>query len=199
VGVGHGLAIDVAYTPPISVGGARPNILGIGLGRSFGLSFLRLGVRGYGQVGTVTADVTCSASEVAAGNDPARNPFQCVRPSEDESRQKVAGLELVAGYDGASRLKPYAGVGLNYMDLSFRLDALYSLGLVEDHTLQVTSGTTMSATAGVTYDVGKRFGITAELFYTWLSVARPPAIRAGDEGLLNARVFLSYRLRGGAR
>jgi OmpW family len=199
VGVGHGLALELAYTPPLRVGGARPNILALAVGRPFALSSFRLGVRGYGQVGTITADVTCSASEVSAGGDLSRNPFLCVRPSQDESRQKIAGLELVAGYDRASRVKPYAGVGLNYMDLAFHLNALYSRGLVEDHTVQLTSGTTVSATAGVTYEMSRRFHVTAEVFYSLLSVARPPATRATGEGLLNGRVFLSYSVRGGAR
>ena len=199
VGVGHGLALELAYTPPIPVGGAKPNILALALGRPFALSFLQVGVRGYGQVGTITADVTCSASEVAAGSDVSRNPFECVRPSQDESRQKIAGLELVAGYDGASRVKPYVGAGLNYMDLDFHLNALYSLGLVEDHSVQHTSGTTVSATAGVTCVMTSRFRVTAELFYSWLSVARPPATQGTGEGLFNARVFLSYSVRGGGR
>ncbi len=199
VGVGHGLALELAYTPPIRVGGARPNILALALGRPFALSFLQLGVRGYGQVGTITADVTCSASEVAAGGDLSRNPFACVRASQDESRQKIAGLELVAGYGGAARVKPYVGVGLNYMDLDFRLNALYSNGLVEDHSVQHTSGTTVSATAGVTCEMTQRFRVTAELFYSWLSVARPPATGAAGEALFNARVFLSYSVRGGGR
>jgi hypothetical protein len=199
VGLGHGLALELAYTPPLRVGRARPDMLALALGRPFALSSLRLGVRGYGQIGTITADITCSADEVAAGNDLPRNPFQCVRPSQDESRQKVAGLELVAGYDGSSRVKPYAGVGLNHMDLDFRVNAVYSRGLVEDHTAQLTRGTTVSATAGLTYEMSRRFRVTAELFYSWLSVARPPATRAAGEGLLNARVFFSYRARGGGR
>ncbi len=200
LGIGRGLALELAYTPPLTVGGARPNVLALALGRPFALSSsLRLGLRGYGQIGTITADVTCSASEVAAGGDTSRNPFQCVRPSQDESRQKIAGLELVAGYDGASRVKPYAGVGLNYMDLDFNLNALYSRGLVEDHSVQHTSGTTVSATAGVTYEMTRRFRVTAELFYSWLSVARPPATLAAVEGLFNARVFFSYSVRGGGR
>ncbi len=200
LGIGRGFALELAYTPPLTVGGARPNILALALGRPFALSSsLRLGVRGYGQIGTITADITCSASEVAAGNDLPRNPFQCVRPSEDVSRQKIAGLEVVAGYDGASRVKPYAGIGVNYMDLAFHANAVYSGGLVEDHTVQLTSGTTMSATAGLTYEMARRFSVTAELFYSWLSVSRPPATRAAGEGLLNARVFFSYRVRGGGR
>jgi len=196
VGLGKGLALELGYTPPIEVGGAKPNILALGLARPFDLSRTwRLGVRGYGQIGTIEGDITCSADEVAAGDDVQQNPFQCVEPSEDESRQKVIGLELVAGYDGDSRFKPYVGLGLSYMDLEFQVNALYSDGLVEDHNLQLTSGTTVSATAGLTFEANARWRVTAELFYAWLRVTRPPSTTSGNEGFFNGRVFVSYRIR----
>jgi len=196
VGLGKGLALELGYTPPVEVGGAKPNILALALGRSFELSpTWRLGVRGYGQIGTIEGDITCSADEVAAGDDVQQNPFQCVEPSQDESRQKVIGLELVAGYDGSSRFKPYVGLGLNYMDLEFQVNALYSDGLVEDHNLQLTSGTTVSATAGLTFEANARWRVTAELFYSWLSITRPPATTSGNEGFFNGRMFVSYRIR----
>jgi opacity protein-like surface antigen len=196
VGLGKGLALELGYTPPIELGGAKPNILAMALGRPFDLSRTwRLGVRGYGQIGKIEADITCSADEVAAGDDLQLNPFQCVEPSEDVSRQKVIGLELVAGYDGASRFKPYLGLGLNYMDLEFDVNALYSDGQVEDHNVQLTSGTTVSATAGLTFEASERWRITGELFYSWLSIVRPPATSSANEGFLNGRVFVSYRIR----
>ena len=196
VGLGKGLALELGYTPPVEVGGAKPNILALALGRSFELSpTWRLGVRGYGQIGTIEGDITCSADEVAAGDDVQQNPFQCVEPSQDESRQKVIGLELVAGYDGSSRFKPYVGLGLNYMDLEFQVNALYSDGLVEDHNLQLTSGTTVSATAGLGFEASRSWRVTAELFYSWLSITRPPSTTSGNEGFLNGRMFVSYGVR----
>jgi opacity protein-like surface antigen len=195
VGLGKGLAVELAYTPPIEMGGAKPNIFALALGRPFELApSWRLGIRGYGQIGTIQADITCSAEEVAAGDDVQANPFQCVRPSEDESRQKVVGLELVAGHDGRSRFKPYAGIGLNYMDLEFRVNAVYSDGQVEDHTVQKTSGVSVSATAGLTFAASDRLFVTAELFYSWLSIVRPPSTTSANEGLLNGRVFVGYRV-----
>jgi opacity protein-like surface antigen len=196
VGVGKGLALELGYTPPILVGGAKPNILALALARPFDLSpTWRLGVRGYGQVGKIEADITCSADEVAAGDDLQQNPFQCVEPSEDESHQRVIGLELVAGYDGPSRFKPYVGLGLNYMDLEFRVNALYAAGRVEDHNVQLTSGTTVSATAGLAFQAHERWRVTAELFYSWLQVTRPPATSSVNDGFFNARAFVSYRAR----
>lgn len=196
VGLGKGFALELAYTPPVERGGATPNIFALALGRSFDIArSWRLGVRGIGQFGTIRADITCSADEAAAGDSLERNPFQCVEPSKDESRQKIAGLEVVVGYDGASRVKPYAGLGLNYMDLEFHVNAIYSEGRVEDHTVQTTRGPTVSATAGLSYQVSRRLRVTAEASYSWLSIVRPPSIVPANEGFLNGRVFVAYRVR----
>lgn len=196
VGLGKGLALELGYTPPIDSGGAKPNILALALARPFELSpTWRLGLRGYGQIGKIEADITCSADEVAAGDDLQQNPFQCVEPSEDESRQQVIGLELVAGYDGPSRFKPYVGLGWNYMDLEFHVNALYAGGQVEDHNVQLTSGSTVSATAGLTFQPNERWRVTAELFYSWLQITRPPSTSSENDGFFNVRAFVSYRVR----
>jgi opacity protein-like surface antigen len=195
VGLGQGIALELGYTPPVELGGAKLNLFALALGRPFRVSDAwRLGVRGHGQIGTIKGDITCSADEVAAGDDVLLNPFQCVEPSQDEMHQKVIGLELVAGYDGRSRFKPYVGLGVGYMDLEFGINARYSDGIVEDHTRQFTSGTTLSATAGLTYAAGERFRVTAEVFYAWLPIVRPPATSSADEGVLNGRVFVAYRV-----
>jgi opacity protein-like surface antigen len=195
VGLGRGWTLELGWTPPVEVGGAKPNVLAAGLERPFPLSpSWRLGVRGHGHLGTIEGDITCSASEVAAGENPQGNPFRCVEPSQDESHQKAIGLELVVGYDGPSRFEPYVGLGITYLDLEFDVNAVYGGGLVEDHTVQLTSGTTVSATAGVTLAASRRFRVTAEIFYSRLTIVRPPATTSANEGFLNARVFVSYRV-----
>jgi hypothetical protein len=195
VGLGGAVALELAYTPPIERGGTKANILALAVARPFKLSdSWRLGVRGYAQVGTIEADVTCSAREVAAGDDASANPFQCVEPSHDRSLQKLIGFELVAGCAAGSRFNPYIGLGVNHMDLEFHIDALYAGGLVEDRSVLLTSGATLSATAGLTFAAGVRWRVTAEAFYSWLNVARPPSSHSGNEGLLNGRVFVSYRV-----
>jgi len=195
VGVGGGLALDVAWTPPIERGGAKANLFAAAIGRPFELApSWRLGLRGYGQIGHIDADITCSADEVAAGDNTDLNPFQCVEPSTDESRQKALGVELVAGYDSGGKLKPYAGVAVSHMNLEFQVNALYSGGLIDDHTLQMTDGTTVAALGGLTFAPAPRWRVTAEAFYSWLSIARPPATSSSNEGFFNVRFFASYRV-----
>jgi opacity protein-like surface antigen len=196
VGLGAGFALDLGYTPPIDHNGAKPNLFAAAIGRPFQLApSWRLGLRSYGQVGNIKGDITCSAKEAAAGNDPDLNPYQCVEPSSDVSRQKTLGLEMTVGYDSGGALKPYIGVMATYMDLEFQVNALYGGGQIEDHNLQLTSGTTVAATAGLSYAPSPRWRINGELFYTWLSIVRPPATSAANEGLFNARLYVSYRVR----
>jgi hypothetical protein len=80
------------------------------------------------------------------------------------------------------------------MDLEFDINALYADGQVEDHNVQLTSGTTVSTTLGLTFAASQRWRVTAELFYSWLSIVRPPATESANEGFLNGRVFVSYRV-----
>jgi hypothetical protein len=193
IGLSRSTSLELAYTPPVEVGGARPHLFSVAIGRPFQLApRWRLGVRGYGHIGTIEGDITCSAEEVAAGADPELNPFRCEEPSSDTATQRLAGAEVSAGYE-SGQWRPWAGFALTYMDLEFQVDARHS-GLV-DHTLQLTDGFTYSITAGMGVALSERWSLSAELFYSWLSVRRPPAASASNEGLLNGRLLVSYRIR----
>jgi len=193
VGLSDNYTLDIGYTPPLEVGGATPHILAVGVGRPFNLSeSWRLGVRAYGQYGTIDGDITCSADEVAAGPDLDLNPFLCEEPSEDSLTQKLVGGEVSVGYV-AGRWRPYAGAALNYMDLDFQVDARYD-GLV-DRTLQLTDGVTFSITTGVGFAPSESWYLSAELFYSWLSVNRPPNTSTQNDGFLNGRFLVAYRFR----
>ena len=117
----------------------------------------------------------------------------CEAPSNDELGQKIYGAELTAGYISDGKFRPYAGLAFNYLDLDFRVDARYA-GLI-DTTEQFTDGGTISVTAGANYIATEKWRITGEVFYTWLSVVRPPSTTSGNDGLLNFRVLVSYRIR----
>ena len=193
VGLSDNYSLDLAYTPPFAVGGAKPHLFAVGIGRPFVLSpRWRLGVRAYGQIGSIEGDITCSAGEVAAGADPELNPFLCEEPSNDSLKQGLLGAEISVGYV-AGRWRPYAGVALNYMDLEFQVDARYS-GVV-DRTLQLTDGVTVSVTTGVGFAPSERWHLSAELFYSWLSVNRPPGSSPQNDGFLNGRLLVAYRVR----
>jgi hypothetical protein len=194
VGLSDNYTLDIGYTPPFEVGGATPHLFAVGIGRPFDLSeSWRLGLRAYGQFGTIDADITCSADEVAAGPDPELNPLLCEEPSDDRLKQKLIGGELSVGYF-SGRWRPYAGAAVNYMDLDFQVNARYD-GLV-DSTLQLTDGVTFSVTTGLGVTLSESWYLSGELFYSWLSINRPPpGTPTENDGFLNGRFLVAYRFR----
>lgn len=194
IGLSDNYTLDVGYTPPLEVGGATPHLLAVGVGRPFDLSeSWRLGLRAYGQYGTIDGDITCSADEAAAGPDPERNPFLCEEPSDDRLTQKVVGGEVSVGY-GVGRWRPYVGAAVNYMDLDFQVNARYD-GIV-DSTLQLTDGVTVSVTTGLGIVLSDSWSVSGELFYSWLSINRPPPeTPARNDGFFNGRFSVAYRFR----
>lgn len=194
IGVSDSTRVELAYTPPIDIDGVTPNLFAVGLARPFAVTeSFQLGARGYFQFGTIDGDITCSEAEAAAGPDPERNPLLCEAPSNDELSQRVLGGEIVAGYTSGGPWRPYGGVAVNYMDLEFQVDARYA-GLI-DRTLQLTDGATVSVTGGVSFLPNEQWRLTGEVFYSWLSVVRPPSTTSTNDGLLNARFWVAYRIR----
>jgi hypothetical protein len=193
VGLPGDFAIELGYVPPVEVNGGTPHFFSAGLARVFSPSpSWGLGLRGYGQVGVMKGDITCSADEVAGGSDPDLNPFLCEAPSDDRLEQRVFGASISLSY-GAGPWRPYVGAAVNYLDLEFKIDARYS-GVV-DRTVQTTSGGSVALTGGLTYAPSTRWRVGAELFYSPLSVVRPPSTSTENDGLLNARFFITIGVR----
>lgn len=189
IGLSENYALELAYLPPFEVDGTKPNLFAVSIGRPFALSdTFQLGVRGYTQVGTIRGDITCSSEDLEG-----ENPFRCEDRSNDELGQFLLGAELTAGYVSDSPLRPYVGLAFNYLDLEFQIDARYS-GVV-DRMLQVTDGGTISLTTGLAWVPTPKWTVTGEIFYSWLSITRPPATSSSNEGLLNGRFLVSYRIR----
>jgi hypothetical protein len=196
VGLPARLTLTAGYTPPIEVDGVTPHFLALALGRPLaeGRAF-RLDLRLTAQTGTIEGDLTCPAAEVAAGDDPDRNPLGCLEPSDDEMSATSAGLELAGTWRpaGAPRLTPYAAIAGQYLDNEFRVRARYRT--IVDRTRLVSDGTTFAATAGLGFQATERTRLAAELFYSPLDVVRDPGEGSRNDALFNARVLLGYRLR----
>jgi opacity protein-like surface antigen len=189
IGLSESASLELGYVPPVEVDGTKPHMFSLAVGRPFALGETwQIGVRGYGHFGSIKGDITCSASDLEGPN-----PYNCLAPSNDDQSQRAFGAEVTTGYVSESPLRPYVGVGIHYLDLEFQVDALHSG--IHDRTLQLTDGTTVSLTDGVTYAAGERWRIKGELFYSWLSVVRPPETAAENDGLFNFRFLVSYRIR----
>ncbi|SRR5258708_7317464 len=191
VGITASASLEVAYVPPVTVGGATPHIFGAAIGRPLALSpNWQLGLRLYGQLGTMKGDFHCGAREAAAGPDPLRNPSMCEAASIDELKQRLLGVEVSAGY-GRGRWRPYAGVSVSYVDLQFQVNARYAA--IVDYTLMTAKGETVSLTTGLGFTPFRRWRLATELFYSPLAVVRPPRVSPQNDGLLNGRFLVSYR------
>ena len=195
VGLPRHYRITFGYTPPVRLSGVRPNLFSISIGkviraqRTWGL-----GIRLSGQVGYTEGDLTCTAEEAAAGNDPARNPFGCEKASNDRVEQRYTSLELTTTrYNRRGGFEPHIGLAVNHLDMEFHVNARY-LGLI-DRTRLLADGFTLSATAGVGRPISERFRFAAQLFYTPLDVVRPPRTSTENDGLFNARAMIAYRVR----
>ena len=78
------------------------------------------------------------------------------------------------------------------MDMEFQVNALTNG--IEDRSLLLSDGWTWSVNGGASWKLSKRFSIAGEIFYSPLSVVRPPSTDSENDGLLNLRTMLRIRL-----
>jgi len=196
LGLPSKLSLTLTYLPPVEAFGVKPHLFGAAVGRPvYEATRWRLGLRGYGQFGTIQGDFTCDENTVAAGSDPIRNPFDCEEVSEDKYRLRTIGLETSFAWrsDPSSKLEPYAGFAVNYLDADFEVNARYA-GII-DRTALLTNGVTVSFSAGLAYSITERLSVSGEVFYSPLNVVRPPNTSSQNDGLFNVRSLVTYRIR----
>ena len=189
-------SLIVAGTPPVRMFGVKAALLAIGLERplvetprwSFGL-------RGYGQIGTANAAYTCPASKLAFAPGAPGNVDGCEALSSDTATLRYVGAEASVAYQPGSsaRLSPHAAFGFAYMDAGFQVDALV-FGYV-DHTDMVSHGVLVSGSGGLTARFTSRLSMGFDVFYSPFRVSRSPGAPAQNDGFLNLRALMTYRLR----
>lgn len=195
VGLGKQFSLAASYVPPVENNGAEADIVTLAVARPLVVTERwRLGLSLHGQLGSVEGDFTCSEQTVAAGADPARNPFACEAPSRDEYDIEALGLTLAAawrfGLDG--RWEPYAALSFDRLDLETQVNARYS-GLV-DRTRLVTDGETWGATGGLGYRLSDAWHLAGEIHYSPLDVVRPPSTSSETDELVHVRAVLRYHI-----
>ena len=193
VGLGRDWSLDAAWVPPVEIKGVTANIFSLGIERPFLRSGRwTLGVRAYGQIGETKGDYTCTADEAGFEPGSPENEFGCEEASDDTVTMDYLGAAFTGGYQTSPRGAIHFGVGGNYMDLAFQVNAL-TYG-VRDRTLLVTDGWTFSLNAGYSTDLGKKTGLGVELFYSPLEVQRTIDGSSENDPLLNLRAIFRYRL-----
>jgi hypothetical protein len=195
IGLPNKFSMTLGYVPPIELNGAKPHLFSAAVGRPiFEPDWGRSGIRVFGQIGTIEGDFTCSEQDVEGGEDSELNPFGCEAPSNDKNTVRYLGLELSQAFHLRNpRFEPYVAVSINYLDLKFQVDALYSG--IKDETLQLTNGVTVALTGGIVVSLSERWSVAGEVFYSPLGVVRPPGAESQNDGLFNVRGMIRYRLR----
>jgi hypothetical protein len=78
------------------------------------------------------------------------------------------------------------------MDMEFQVDA-QTFGF-HDRSLLLADGWTWSINGGTSWRLGGRTSLAVELFYSPLSVVRPPSTSSENDPLLNLRTMLRIDL-----
>lgn len=194
IGLPGRLAVTLAFVPPVRSFGLTPRLIALAVDRPVVLSDpWTLGVRAYGQTGTVKGAYTCPTSVLQFEPGSAGNLYGCEAESSDTATLRYFGAEVSLARSGlrGGKLRPHLGVALNYLSVAFQVNAL-TFGF-EDRTRYTASGLTVSGNAGVSYPLGARVDASLDAFYTPLGVRRASGHRT--EGLFNLRALVSYRLR----
>lgn len=190
------LTLVVAVVPPIPMFGLKTKLLALALERPvYETPALAVGVRVYGQLGSVQGAYTCPARTVAFEPGSVGNPYGCQAVSSDTAALRYAGGEASVAYrpDAPYRLSPHAAIGLAYMNVGFQVNAL-TFGII-DHTHYLSHGMAVFASGGLSYRLTSRLILSTDVFYSPLSVSRGFGAPAQNDGLFNIRTLVTYRMR----
>jgi hypothetical protein len=186
------VSLDVAWVPPVEISGVESNLFAVALERPFYSSGpLILGIRIYGQVGTVSGDFTCSEDEAAFPPGSPENIWGCEAPSDDELTLDYAGAAFTGGYR-LRKTELHLGAAANFMDMEFQVNAV-TYGVI-DRTLLLSDGWTWSLNGGASWRLGGRTSLAVELFYSPLSVVRPPSTTRENDPMFNFRTMVRIEL-----
>lgn len=195
VGLPARFSLIVAADPPIRAFGIKPKLFALGLERAvYESDGVNVGLRGYGQIGSVEAAFTCPTSVLGFAPGSPANSYGCQAESSDRASLRFVGGEMSAGYHGARlhRLSPHAAVAVNYLGMAFQVNAL-TFGYL-DRTRLLSHGITVAGSGGISYPLTGRLQASVDAFYTPLSVRRGGTTRQ-NEGLFNVRALIAWHIR----
>ncbi len=124
-GLPAGFVLELGYTPPIEIKGARPqDLFAIGLGKRWlNKDNFSLSSRIHAQHGQAIGDVTCP-SFIAGIDDFAINPFGCQSASEDKIKMNYFAAETSLGFGPkASPWRGFGSVGIAKLEPQVNINA----------------------------------------------------------------------------
>ena len=186
--------LEVSYTPPLELKGAKPkNLWGIALSKQvINNDKLNLGLRYYNLSGKAVADVTCSQKTVNQPLYTAGNPSGCISTSKDKIDLGHQGFEIIlASKNPVLNFSPWVSFATTKIDSSVRIDA--QLELSREIAYVSTEGTLSTLNFGLNYPLSDKWVLNLGTSYTPLDANRPtPA--GGDDDFWNIKLGLSWNL-----
>lgn len=134
LGLPAGFALEASYLPPVTVGGATPNLASVAVSRPMdfivGRNDVTLALRAHGTFGRVRGAITCPQSSLQT-NDPTA-PCYGTQASRDNFYPGMFGSEGSVGLRTfAGRIALYAGGGVTWLRPSFRVGFTDATGYVD--------------------------------------------------------------------
>jgi hypothetical protein len=156
-----GLALEASWIPPVRVAGAKANLFGVSLGKSFGrLDGLVAAIRAHGTFGSIRGPITC---DDAALTELTSECFQGTR-SDDKYSPNIFGADVSLGWTMAGgRLRPYFGGGYNRLEPRFQVNFTNQFGMLDSTRIEVNLNRGV-VFGGATWQLVERFGVTAEVY-----------------------------------
>ena len=156
-----GLALQASWIPPVRVAGAKANLFGFSLGKSFGrLDGLVAAIRAHGTFGSIRGPITCDDRALA---DPASECFQGTR-SDDKYSPNIFGADFSLGWTMVGgKLRPYVGGGYNRLQPRFQVNLTDRFGTVDSTRIEVNLNRGV-VFGGANWQLADRLGVAAEVY-----------------------------------
>jgi hypothetical protein len=156
-----GLALQASWIPPVRLAGAKANLFGFSLAKSFGrLDGLVAAIRAHGTFGWIRGPITC---DDIALTDVTSECFHGTR-SDDKYSPNIFGADLSLGWTMAGgRLRPYLGGGYNRLQPRVQVNFTNQFGMVDSTRIEVNLNRGI-VFGGATWQLADRLGVTAEVY-----------------------------------
>jgi hypothetical protein len=184
LGLPAGFALEASYLPPVTVGGATPNLASVAVSRPMdyevGGRELTLALRAHGTFGRVRGAITCPRSALQT-TDPVAACYG-TQPSRDNFYPGMFGSEGALGLrTGGGRVALYAGGGVTWLRPTFRVGFTDATGYV-DSTEVIARLVRGAAFGGVGVNVSEALQLSGQVYSV-------------PQDVTTVRATVAYRLR----
>jgi hypothetical protein len=184
LGLPAGFALEASYLPPVTVGGATPNLASVAVARPMdfivGGNEVTLALRAHGTFGRVRGAITCPQSSLQT-TDPVAACYG-TQPSRDNFYPGMFGSEgALALRTLGGRVALYAGGGATWLRPRFRVGFTDATGYVDSTEVEarLVRG---SAFGGVTVRVSEALQLSGQVYSV-------------PQDVTTVRATVAYRLR----